>query len=480
MSEAGTAGRAELQLSKSPTGIDGLDEVTGGGLPSGRATLVCGGPGSGKTLVGISFLVNGAREFGEPGVLMSFEETGADLASDVASLGFGLPGLIADGKLIVDYVRIDRSEIEETGEYDLEGLFVRIDYAVRTIGAKRIVLDTIESLFAGLSNEGILRAELRRLLRWLKERQLTVLLTGERDADRLTRQGLEEYVSDAVILLDHRVREEISTRRMRIVKYRGSHHGTNEYPFLIDRDGLSVLPVTSLRLDHAASSERVSSGVAALDAMLGGQGFFRGSTVLVSGTAGTGKTSMAASFANAACSRGERCLYFLLEESPAQMVRNMRSIGLDFGSWAERGLLTMHADRPSRFGIEAHLASMYRAVEKIRPQTVVVDSLTDLLSLGAQAEIQGMLVRLIDHLKTQCVTALFNSLTPGGRELQDSHAAVSSLMDAWIMLTLEAVNGRRQRRMAVLKSRGMAHSNRVYEFTMSQRGFEVPDLESGG
>jgi circadian clock protein KaiC len=480
MSQASSTVKSDKpQLSKTATGIEGLDEITGGGLPTGRATLVCGGPGSGKTLVGLSFLVNGARQFDEPGVLMSFEESATDLSSDVASLGFDLASLVADGKLVVDYVRIERSEIEETGEYDLEGLFVRIEHAIRSVGAKRIVLDTVESLFGGLSNESVLRAELRRLLRWLKDRHLTVLITGERDAERLTRQGLEEYISDAVILLDHRVRDEISTRRLRIIKYRGSFHGTNEYPFLIDRDGLSVLPVTSLRLDHAASTERISTGVAALDGMLGGRGFFRGSTVLVSGTAGTGKTSLAASFADAACLRGERCLYFLLEESPAQMARNMHSIGLDLDRWSESGLLQLRADRPSRFGIEAHLAAMYRAIDRVNPQAVVVDSLTDLLSLGVQAEIQGMLVRLIDHLKTQGITALFNSLIPGGGESQPSHASVSSLMDAWVLLTLEEVERHMRRRMAVLKSRGMAHSNRVYEFSLTQRGFEVTDLDGG-
>jgi circadian clock protein KaiC len=477
--ESSTVKSEKTRLSKTATGIEGLDEITGGGLPSGRATLVCGGPGSGKTLVGLSFLVNGARQFDEPGVLMSFEESATDLSSDVASLGFDLPGLVAEGKLVVDYVRIERSEIEETGEYDLEGLFVRIEHAIRSVGAKRIVLDTVESLFGGLSNESVLRAELRRLLRWLKDRHLTVLITGERDADRLTRQGLEEYISDAVILLDHRVRDEISTRRLRIIKYRGSYHGTNEYPFLIDRDGLSVLPVTSLRLDHAASTERISTGVAALDAMLGGKGFYRGSTVLVSGSAGTGKTSLAASFADATCGRGERCLYFLLEESPAQMIRNMQSIGVDLDRWTESGLLQLRADRPSRFGIEAHLAAMYRAIDRVNPQCVVVDSLTDLLSLGGQAEIQAMLVRLIDHLKTEGVTAVFNSLSPGGMDLQQSHASVSSLMDAWVLLTLEVVQRQRRRHMAVLKSRGMEHSNRVYEFSLTPRGFEVTDRHGG-
>jgi len=473
--------KSEPRLSKCPTGIDGLDEITGGGLPVGRATLICGGPGSGKTLVGLSFLVNGIRQFGEPGVLVSFEESAEDLATDVASLGFGVPSLVAEGKLFVDYVRVERSEIEETGEYDLEGLFVRIECAIKAVGAKRIVLDTLESLFGGLSNESVLRAELRRLLRWLKDRQLTVVITGERDAERLTRQGLEEYVSDAVILLDHRVRDEISTRRLRIIKYRGSHHGTNEYPFLIDRDGLGVLPVTSLKLDHAAPTDRVSSGVAPLDAMLGGRGFFRGSTVLLSGTAGTGKTSLAASFADAACRRGERCLYFLLEESPQQMIRNMSSIGLDLGKWVEAGLLQMHADRPSRFGIEAHLASMYRAIERIKPQAAVVDSIADLLLLGERAEISAMMVRLIDHLKTQSITALFTSLTPGAVELQESHAGVSSLMDSWVLLTLDEVGGSRVRRLAVLKSRGMAHSNRVQPFVLTGRGFELsgPDDKAG-
>lgn len=464
----------EGALEKAPTGIRGLDEVTGGGLPAGRPTLVCGGPGSGKTLVALSFLVNGARQFGEPGVLLTFEENADDLACDVASLGFDLPELVASKKLAIDYVHIDRSEIEETGEYDLEGLFVRLEHAVRAVGAKRVALDTIESLFGGLSKENVLRAELRRLLRWLKDRGLTAVITGERGRDTFTRQGLEEYVSDAVILLDHRVHDELSTRRLRIVKYRGSHHGTNEYPFLIGRDGLSVLPVTSLGLDHSAPTERISSGVAPLDAMLGGRGFYRGSTVLLSGTAGTGKTSLAASFANAACARSERCLYFLLEESPRQMIRNMRSIGLDLEQWAEGGWLHMHADRPSRFGLEAHLAAMYRAIDEVRPQIVVVDSITDFLSAGEPNAVRAMLVRLIDYLKTLAVTALFTSLTPADSLQQDSHAGISSLMDAWVLVSLEQSGGARQRRIGVLKSRGMPHSNRVYGFTLTEQGIRVP------
>lgn len=466
---------ADIQptLAKVPSGIAGLDEITGGGLPAGRPTLVCGGPGSGKTLVALSFLVNGARQFGEPGVLVSFEECTAELASDVASLGFDVPGLIAEGKLFVDYVHIDRSEIEETGEYDLEGLFVRLDHAVRSVGAKRVVLDTVESLFGGLSNETILRTELRRLLRWLKDRNLTTVITGERGAQTLTRQGLEEYVTDAVILLDHRVRDELSTRRLRIVKYRGSFHGTNEYPFLIDREGVSVLPVTALKLDHPAPMQRVSSGVPLLDEILGGQGFYRGSTVLLSGTAGTGKTSLAASFADATCRRGERCAYFLLEESPQQLIRNMRSIGIDLGQWSERGLLNLQAERPSRFGLEAHLTAMYRAVAELQPQAVVVDSITDLLALGGETEVRAMLTRLIDYLKTRGVTVLFSSLSPGTVELQETQAGVSSLMDAWILMSLERIGDERRRQMSVLKVRGMQHSSRVYEFTMTERGFQI-------
>jgi circadian clock protein KaiC len=357
-----------MQIRKARTGIQGLDEITDGGLPAGRPTLICGGAGSGKTLLATTFLVNGAEKFGDPGVLMTFEENGDEIASDVASLGYDLPALVDAGKLFIDYVRVERSEIEETGEYDLEGLFVRLDDAIRSVGAKRIVLDTIESLFSGLANTNILRAELRRLFRWLKDKGLTAVITAERGDGTLTRQGLEEYVSDAVILLDHRVTEQVSTRRLRVVKYRGSHHGTNEYPFLIDRQGLTVLPVTSLGLEHEASDERISSGVPELDAMLDGDGYFRGTTVLVSGTAGTGKTSLAAHFADATCRRGERVLYFLFEESPRQLVRNMRSIGIDLQPWVDTGLLHFKAERPSRAGLETHLASVYRryAISSLR------------------------------------------------------------------------------------------------------------------
>jgi circadian clock protein KaiC len=460
-------------IPKSPTGIQGLDEITNGGLPKGRATLVCGGAGSGKTLFATSFLINGAKRFGEPGVLVTFEENGEELASDVASLGFDLPGLVDAGKLFVDYVRIERSEIEETGEYDLEGLFVRLDHAIRSTDAKRIVLDTIESLFSGLGNSNILRAELRRLFRWLKDKGITAVITAERGEGTLTRQGLEEYVSDAVILLDHRVTEQVSTRRLRVVKYRGSHHGTNEYPFLIDRNGLSVLPVTSLGLTHHAPIERLSSGVRQLDEMLGGQGYFRGSTVLVSGTAGTGKTSLTAHFTDAACRRGERVLYFLFEESPLQLMRNMRSIGIDLQPWVDKGLLHFEADRPSRAGLESHLALMYQNVRDFKPSVTVVDALTNLLTVGTANDVRAMLMRVIDYLKVNEVTGLFTSLTPGKNESEETEAGVSSLMDSWIVLTIEEIDRQRHREIRVLKSRGMAHSNRVHEFELTDHGLRL-------
>jgi len=470
-----------VALRKAPTGIPGLDEITHGGLPAGRPTLVCGGPGSGKTLLGISFLVNGAVLYDEPGVLMSFEENAEELAEDVASLGFDLAGLTEQGRLVVDYVHIDRSEIEETGEYDLEGLFVRLDYAVKSINAKRVVLDTIESLFGGLQNEAILRAELRRLFRWLRDRDLTVLITGERGGNTFTRHGLEEYVSDAVIALDHRVEDQISTRRIRVVKYRGSHHGTNEYPFLIDADGLSVLPVTSLTLQHGASTERVSSGLAQLDGMLDGRGFYRGSTVLVSGTAGTGKTSLSAQFADAACRRGERCLYFLFEESPQQMIRNMRSTGIDLQPWVDAGLLQLHADRPSRFGLETHLLAVHRAVEQFQPDVVVLDPMTNLLMVGTQTDVRAMLTRIIDFLKMRGITALFTSLTGGAAELASTEAMISSLMDTWIQVTTEQIDRRRHRWLYVLKSRGMGHSDETRQFRITSTGFDILEpAPSGG
>ena len=374
-------------MPKAPTGIQGLDEITGGGFPRGRPTLVCGSAGAGKTLLSAEFLVRGAMEYDEPGVFMAFEETAAELAQNVRSLGFDLEELEKRKKLAVDFVRIERSEIDETGDYDLEGLFIRLGAAIDSIGAKRVVLDTIENLFAGLQNQGILRAELRRLFRWLKDRGLSAVITAERGEGALTRHGLEEYVSDCVILLDHRVTDQISTRRLRIVKYRGTSHGTNEYPFLIDEDGFSVLPVTSLGLEHQVSEERISSGVPRLDTMLGGQGFYRGTTILASGTAGTGKTSLAAHFVDAACERGERCLYFSFEESPAQLIRNMRSIGLNLEKWSKKGLVQFHSSRATFYGLEMHLAIIHKIVQEFEPKAVVFDPIG---SLEYRREISAM------------------------------------------------------------------------------------------
>jgi circadian clock protein KaiC len=466
-------------LAKAPTGIPGLDAITGGGLPRGRPALVCGGAGCGKTLLAMEFLVRGASEFGEPGVFMAFEETPDELSQNVRSLGFDVDALVARGMLLVDHVQVDRSQIEESGDYDLEGLFIRLGSAIDAIGAKRVALDTLEVLFASFGNEGILRAELRRLFRWLKDRGVTAIITAERGDGTLTRHGLEEYVSDCVILLDHRVVEQIASRRLRIVKYRGSSHGTNEYPFLISEAGIEVLPITSVGLDHPASTERLSTGVPALDEMLGGRGLFRGSTVLLSGTAGTGKTSLAAQMAEAACRRGERCLYLAFEESRAQLVRNMRSIGLDLDAWVRRGLLRFEPARPTLLGLEAHLTRIYRFVRDFEPGFVVVDPITNLAFAGSDVAARGMLMRLIDFLKSRQITVLLTSLTAGGSALEKTDANVSSLVDTWILLREIEWGGERNRGIYVLKSRGMAHSNQVREFRLTKKGIRLTDAYLG-
>ena len=467
-------------LPKACTGIQGLDEITGGGLPRGRPTLVSGGAGSGKTLFGLEFLVRGATQFSEPGVFMSFEESTPDLTKNVASLGFDLDRLVADKKLFVDHVSIARCEFGETGEYDLEGLFIRIADAVKRVGARRVVLDTIEALFGDLPNPGVVRAEIRRLFNWLRQKGLTTVITAERDQpDRLTRHGMEEFVSDCVILLDHRIREEISTRRLRIVKYRGSTHGTNEYPFLIDEQGISVLPISSLGLNHDAPAERVSSGIARLDGMLGGKGFYRGSSILASGTAGTGKTTIAACFVDAACRRGERCLFFAFEESPQQIVRNTRSIGIDLEPWVRKGLLQFHAARPTYGGIEQILLLAHKRITSFQPSVVVVDPVTNLLMVSTRNEVRSMLTRLVDFLKTQGITTIFTSLTAAAGPLEASEADVSSLMDTWLLLKNIEVGGERNRALYVLKSRGMEHSNQIREFVLTGDGLQLLDVYLG-
>ena len=468
--------RIRLQVKtveKARTGIKGFDDITNGGLPKGRPSLICGTAGCGKTLFGMEFLVHGATEFNEAGVFVAFEETAEELAKNVASLGFDLEALVRQKKLLVDHVHIERSEIQETGEFDLEGLFIRLGYAIDTIGAKRVVLDTIEALFSGLPNEMILRAELRRLFRWLKDKGVTAVITAERGEGTLTRYGLEEYVADCVVLLDHRITEQMSTRRLRVVKYRGSLHGTNEYPFLIGAEGLSVLPISSLGLNHVASSERLSSGVTKLDAMLDGKGFFRGSSILLTGTAGTGKSSLAASFVAAACRRKERTLYFAFEESPNQIVRNMRSIGLRLQPFVQQGLLQFHAARPTFYGLEMHLVSIHELVNKFKPSVVVFDPVTNLTAVGTEAEVSSTLTRLLDFLKTQQITSLFTSLTSGGAAADQSEVGVSSLMDTWLLLRNLESGGERNRGLYVLKSRGMSHSNQVREFIITSRGIDL-------
>ncbi|HEY0053721.1 MAG TPA: circadian clock protein KaiC [Pedobacter sp.] len=470
---------ANYKFPKTPTGITGLDEITEGGLPAGRPTLICGGPGCGKTLLSVEFIVRGAVEFNEPGVFIAFEEKASELEMNVASIGFDLKQLQAEKKVKIDHVHIERSEIEETGEYDLDGLFIRLGYAIDSIGAKRVVLDTIENLFSSLNNQGILRAELRRLFTWLKEKGVTAIITGERGESSLTRQGLEEYVSDCVILLEHRVINQISTRLMRIVKYRGSVHGTNEYPFLIDHEGFSVLPVTSLKLDSEISAERVSSGIPSLDQMLEGKGFYKGSSVLVSGTAGTGKTSIAASFANQACLDKKKCIYLAFEESPNQIMRNMKSIGFDLQKHVGAGLLEFHAFRPTLYGLEMHLVAIHKLVKKFKPDVLILDPITNLITVGSVSEVKAMLIRLIDFLQQSQVTVMFTALTLNNIVNEQTDEGVSSLVDAWLLVRDIEHNGERNRGMYIMKSRGMKHSNQVREFVISNEGLTLVDVYLG-
>ena len=466
-------------LQKSPTGISGLDEITGGGLPLGRPTLVCGGAGCGKTLLSIEYIVRGALEYNEPGVFMAFEEKAEELALNVASLGFNLDQLIADKMVRIDHVHIERSEIEETGEYDLDGLFIRLGHAIDTIGAKRVVLDTIENLFSGLTNDTILRAELRRLFQWLKEKGVTAIITGERGDSSLTRQGLEEYVSDCVILLDHRISNQISTRLLRIVKYRGSMHGTNEYPFLIDEDGISVLPVTSLRLNSPVSTERISSGISNLDLMLGGEGFYRGSSILVSGTAGTGKTSIAATFADANCRKNKKVLYFAFEESPQQIQRNMRSIGLELEPHIESGLLKFHSSRPTLYGLEMHLVAIHKRIKEFKPDVVILDPVTNLITVGSVSEVKGMLIRLIDFILNEDITVMFTALTLNNARTEQTDEGISSLVDTWLLIRDIEMNGERNRGLYIMKGRGIGHSNQVREFIITDHGLDLVDVYLG-
>ncbi len=473
------ASLTSIALQKTPSGIAGLDEITGGGLPANRPTLVCGSTGCGKTLLSLEFLVKGAILFNEPGVFMAFEEKAAELETNVASLGFDLQKLQREKMIKLDYVHIDRSEIEETGEYDLDGLFIRLGHAIDTIGAKRVVLDTVENIFSGLNNQGILRAELRRLFQWLKDKKVTTIITGEQGTGTLTRHGLEEYVSDCVILLEHRIINQIGTRILRIVKYRGSIHGTNEYPFLIDEDGISVLPITSALLDSDVSSNRVPSGIRGLDLMLGGEGFFRGSSILVSGTSGTGKTSLAAYFANEACNRGEQCIFFAFEESPKQIMRNMKSIGINLEEHVNKGLLHFHASRPYLFGLEMQLVEIHKIIMKVNPTTIVLDPITNLVNAGSVSEVKSMLIRLNDFLQGKKITVMFTALTLSTNTSEQTDEGVSSVVDAWLLLRDIESNGERNRAIYIMKSRGMKHSNQVREFIIRDSGLDLIDVYMG-
>ncbi|MGJ5081462.1 circadian clock protein KaiC [Bradyrhizobium sp. HKCCYLS3013] len=466
-------------IAKSPTGIDGLDEVTFGGLPQGRPTLLCGAAGCGKTLFAMTFLYNGAVAYDEPGVFIAFEEQPEDLIKNVGSLSYDVERLIEQKKLVVDHIHLDRNEIEEAGDYDLDGLFIRIGFAIDSIGAKRVVIDTIETLFGGLDNQAVLRSELRRLFEWLKSKGVTAIITGERGDGTLTRYGLEEYVADCVILLDNRVHDQLSTRRLRVVKYRGTAHGTNEYPFIIDQEGITVMPITSSGLAHDAWTERVSTGIADLDQMLEGQGYYKGSSILISGMAGAGKSTVSAHFANSICRSGQRCIYFAMEESPQQIIRNMKSVGLDLQQWVDRGLLRFSARRPNLYGLETHLAAMHREVKEFDPAAVVVDPISALMGAGVAGDVHSMTLRLIDFLKARGVTALFTNLGAGTAETATTEMHISSLTDTWLLLYNRESNGEHNRQLYLLKSRGMAHSNQVREFLMSSDGISLREVYVG-
>ena len=474
----GLAPKVELQ--KCLTGIKGFDEITEGGIPRNRITLLCGSTGTGKTLLGVDFLIHGASHYNEPGVFMSFEETEDELYKDVASLNLNLQALVAEKKILIDYVLLERKDVQEAGEFNLEGLFVRLELAIDSIKAKRVVLDSIESLFAGVTDAGILRLEIKRLFRWLKDRQVTALITGELQQGAFTRHGLEEYISDCIILVDNRVREQIATRRIRVIKYRGSNHGANEYPFVIDQGGLSVIPITSAGLDQPGTAERVATGIASLDKLFQGGGYTRGSTILASGTAGTGKTSLAAAFAVETCRRGERCLFLSYEESAGQLIQNLSSIGFDLEPLVKKGLLKIVSTRPSFFGLEMHLLDLYKLMAEFQPRAVVIDPLTSLLGQGNRLEIQSMLTRLIDALKSKGITGFFTSLVSSTEQNDTSgEIGVSSLIDTWIVVReLEENEGRRRiRGIYIVKSRGMGHSSDVHKLILSDNGLLLVPMD---
>jgi circadian clock protein KaiC len=471
------------ELVKVPSGIKGLDVITGGGLPKGRPALISGGPGCGKTLFAMEFIIRGITDYNDPGVFVAFEEKIDDLKKNFKSMGFDLDDLVGQKKLILDHIFIDRTEIEETGEYDLEGLFIRLGAMIDEVGAKRIAIDTLEAIFSGFGNEAILRSELRRLFLWLKNKGITAVVTGERGDRTITKYGLEEYVADCVITLDHRVTNQIATRRLRIVKYRGSVHGTDEYPFLISQDGISVLPITSMSLSHTVTKERIGSGIPRLDTMLGGEGYYRGSSILVSGQAGTGKTSIAATFADAVCQGDEKCLFMIFEESASQLMRNMRSIGLDLEQWMKKGLLKFHAVRPTAYSLEMHLSTMLKLIEEFEPQVIIVDPISNLYPIGDDIQVRSMLMRLIDHAKSRHVTGLFTNLSSdegtNAYALEATRMHVSSLMDAWIILKNIEGNGERNRAFSIIKARGLAHSNQLHEFVLTSQGIQLLDLYKG-
>ncbi|WP_240236172.1 circadian clock protein KaiC [Nocardioides sp. CFH 31398] len=464
-------------LEKAATGIEGFDDITFGGLPRARATIVTGAAGSGKSMFGVEFLAQGARAYGEPGVLLSFEETADELVANAASIGVDLRAMADEGTLVVDSAAGDLDDLVQSGAFDLEGLLLRLAAAIDAVGARRVVLDTVETLFSTLPDETTVRREFARLLRWLKERDLTVVVTAERGQQgRLTRHGIEEYVSDCVVVLDHRVEDEVATRRMRVAKYRGSPHGTNEFPFLISGRGLVVMPLHHDELTEV-SEERVSLGIPELDTMVGG-GVFRGSTIMISGSAGTGKTSIAACAADAACRRGEKALFLSFEEPSGQVVRNMRSIGLDLQHWIDKGLLVVQHMRPAITGLEAHLASLHMILDEHPAEVVVLDAVASLSRGVASYASASAVARDIAMLRLRGATTVLTALA-GTHDDPHTDVSASSLVDAWLLVRNVENDGERNRLLMTIKNRGSFHSNQVREFLLTDDGPRLVDVFVG-
>ena len=465
------------KLPKSLTGIQGLDDITYGGIPQNRPTLLVGSIGTGKTIFAMEYIINGITMFNEPGVFMTFEEQTDELQINVTSMGYNLSKLIADNKIYLEHLHIDHREIQATGKYDIEGLFIRIEMAIEKVKAKRIVLDALDTLFIGLDSQ-ILRSEIKRLFFWLKEKKVTAIITSEVGDIFLTRLGFEEVVADCVIELNNRLNNQISTRRLRIVKYRGSYHSTNEYPFMIDHKGITIFPIISEAPQIIVSNERISSGIKQIDEMLDGRGFYVGSSILVSGSAGTGKSSIAASFIKDVCEKKGTALYCAFEEAPNQIKRNMASIGIFLEPYEKSGNLHFYYSRPTLQTLELHFIAIKKLIKQINPSVVILDPITNLMIENINSDIRTMLTRFVDYLKMEQITVLLTAtLTVSSLELIQSNEGISSMVDTCIMIQEKNIIDSRRRTLYIMKSRGICNSKKEVEFIITSEGISIAPLD---